>query len=196
MIKKIFSLMLLTAFIAADSPLLFCKHGGHVGEQKMLNVSIDFNNPSGKTITNSEGVFYHYYGIVVKENKVYPPKYWGEFPLYFVGNPANIKVAVTNNGPRAKAKIRVKTEAYVLLTDGSNGITLTEPRIIDVEVARGETKIIDASFTIHNQPGLESGLDRFTVKVLHLGEGANKGNGNQEPGLIMMKEGVFCPPKN
>jgi hypothetical protein len=190
MIKRLF---LVICICLLSLPLLYGKEGKHIGEQKMLDVNIEFLNPYGKTVTNSGGVFYHYYGCVFHESKVYPSMYWGEYPLYFVGLPTNIKVTVTNRGPRAKAKLRIKTESYVLKTDGSSGMSLMEPKIIDFEVAKGETKSIDSSFTIQYQPGMESGLDRFIVKVLHINKGG--GPGNYEPALIMKKEGVFCPPE-
>lgn len=174
-------------------PQSFAKAGKHTGEQKMLDVDILFTDSYGRTITNADGIFYHYYGITAYENKVYPSKYWGEYPLYFFGTETGVTVKVTNNGPRAKAKVRITTEAYVLRTDGSNGAALAEPRVIDVEVARGETKTIDASFVGEATPGAESGLDRFIVKVSHANEGGGKGN--LEPALIMAKEGVFCPPE-
>ncbi len=171
----------------------FAKQGKHTGEQNMLDVDIQFLGSSGTTITDADGIHYHFYGLVTHEGKVYPSKYWGTYALYFFGTETGVTVKVTNKGPRAKAKVRVQTEAYVLRTDGSNGATLAKPRVIDVEVARGETKIIDASFTGEYTPGMESGLDRFLVKVSHMNEGGGKGN--PEPALIMVKEGVFCPPE-
>lgn len=191
MSKKIILFSLV--FLCTANSLILGKAGKHTGERKMLAADISFFNTSGKTVTNSKGVFYHYYGIVVHENKVYPSKYWGEYPLFFIGNSAGIKVTVSNKGPRAKIKLRVKTECYTLKTDGSNGMTLMAPRTVDFVVNRGETKTIDASFAIQNQPGMESGLDRFIVKLLHINEGS--GPGNNEPALIMQKEGVFCPPE-
>jgi hypothetical protein len=191
--KKII-LTLLVFLTMVEIPIVSGKSGKHLGEQRMFTVNIDFKNPAGKTITNSNGVFYHFYGSVYHENKIYIPEYWGEYPLYFVGEPAYITVTVTNNGPRAKAKIRIRTESYVLNPDGSKGISLVNPGTIDAEVAKGETKNIDATFTIQNQPGMESGLDLFVVKVLHINEGNVKED--HEPGLIMIKRGVFCPHKN
>ncbi len=173
--------------------LLLSKQSRHIGEQRMLDVNIQFFNASGKTITNANGVYYYFWGYVIHEDKVYPSRYWGEYPLYFVGRKAGVKVTITNRGPRAKAKVRIKTEAYVLLPNGSNGATLMAPKIIDIEVARGQTKTIDASFLVPDGPDIDSGLDRFLVKVLHINHGG--GPGNSEPGLIMVKEGVFCPPK-
>ncbi|MEA3507052.1 MAG: hypothetical protein U9R36_06160 [Elusimicrobiota bacterium] len=170
----------------------YSKGGKHIGERKMLDVKIEFLKPSGRTITNENGTFYHYRGRVYSESKVYLRKYWGEFPLYFIGRPAYIKVTVANRGPRAKAKVRIKTECYTLNTDGSDGMSLMEPKIVDIEVPDGQSETVDATFTINYRPGLESGLDRFKVKVLHMNRGGGKGN--EEPALIMEKEGIFCPP--
>lgn len=193
MSKKNVILISVILFSLVIVPQSFAKAGKHTGEQKMLDVDILFTDSYGRTITNADGIFYQFYGITIHEDKVYPSKYWGEYPLYFFGTETGVTVKVTNNGPRAKAKVRITTEAYVLRTDGSNGAGLAEPRVIDVEVARGETKTIDASFFAQDAPGVESGLDRFLVKVSHMKEG--EGKGNPEPALIMAKEGVFCPPE-
>ncbi|MDD5688340.1 MAG: hypothetical protein PHE88_10965 [Elusimicrobia bacterium] len=193
MIKKMVSLILVVSLSLVFVPVLFSKDGGHVGEQNMLNVNILFSNNPGTTVTNASGTTYKYYGYAFTENKVYPSQYWGEFPLFFFGEQVGVTVKITNNGPRAKAKVRIKTESYVLRTDGSNGAPMMEPKIVDLEVARGETKTIDASFIAQNTAAMESGLDRILVKVLHINEG--DGSGNPEPALIMVKEGVFCPPE-
>jgi hypothetical protein len=186
-------LLFLFIFSVLVVPCSFGREGEHRGERNMLTVDIQFSDPYGKTVTNSEGVFYYIGDFVYHEDKVYPSEYWGEFPLYFFGTKTGVTVKVTNNGPRAKAKVRIQTEAYVLKLDGSNGVALLDPRIIDVEVQRGETKTIDASFVVEYREGVDSGLDRFVVKVLHINAGG--GPGNSEPALIMVKEGIFCPPK-
>jgi len=167
--------------------------GEHKGEAQMLDVDIQFSGARGYTVTNADGIFYHFYGIVAKENKIYPEKYWGSVPLYFFGQTIPVTVVVTNKGPRAKAKIKVVSESYCLMTDGSNGAALMKPKIVEVEIARGETKTIDASFNCEYTPEADSGLDRFTVKVLHINSGG--GPGNEEPALIMSREGIFCPPE-
>jgi len=188
--KKLFCLMCACFLISLP---VCAKQGNHTGENKMLDVDIQFLNSYGKTVTNAQGVYYQTSYGVSYENKVYPSQYWGEYPLYYFGSIATIKVTVTNNGPRAKTKVRVVTESCVLLTSGSNGDPLMAPKTAEVEVLEGETKTIDCSFFISYTPNAESGLDRFTVKVLHVNEGG--GPGNSEPALILQKEGVFCPPK-
>lgn len=192
MIKKITVLAFSVVLVFATSSVGFA--GVHTGEQTMLDVSINFLNSSGNTITNASGVYYNFWGYTFFENKVYTLQYWGIFPLYFFGEKVGVTVKVTNKGPRAKTKVRVKTEANVLLTNGESGVALTDPKIIDAEITRGETRTIDASFIAEYRDGADSGLDRFVVKVLHINEGVGR-PGNSEPSLIMSKEGVFCPPK-
>ncbi len=194
MTKKLALFVLVFCVSLITGGWVLSKQGKHIGEQKMLDVAIEFINSFGKTVTNADGVFYYYNGrLIGSEDKVYPPQYQGEFALYFFGSPAGITVTITNKGPQAKAKLRIKTESYVLNTDGSSGVALMTPKVIDVEIPRGETKTIDASFVVEYIPGAESGLDRFLVKVLHMNKGGGKGN--MEPALIMSKEGIFCPPE-
>ncbi len=163
--------------------------GPHVGEHSRLEVDIVFSRAVGETVTDEEGTHYYVEGTAAhEEDKVYPSEYWGTFPLYFFGTEVGVTVTIRNLGPRAKVKARVRTEAYVLLTDGSNGAMLAESQEIDVEVARDESVTIDASFTSVYTPGMESGLDRFVVKVLHPNEAG------EDSALIMTSEGIFCPP--
>ena len=122
MFKKIVLVALCLSLAAVSSVL--GKQGRHIGENRMLDVDIIFSNPSGTTVTDASGVYYKYWGYVFHENKVYPQQYWGEYPLYFVGQHIPITVTVTNKGPRAKSKIRVKTEAYTLQTTGASGMSV------------------------------------------------------------------------
>jgi hypothetical protein len=175
----------------------FCvAQGKHKGEERMLDVEITFSGAFGTTVTNSEGTYYNFlWGYTLYEEKVYPQQYWGEYPLYFFGLPVGVTVKITNKGPREKCKLSIKSEAFVLRTDGSSGAPLMVPKVVDVEVKRGETKVVDASFVCEYVDGADSGLDRFIVKVLHTNEGNGSEENNYEPALIMQKEGVFCPPK-
>ena len=186
------SVFYLVAVLLFSMPVF--SQGKHKGEVNQLDVDISFYAISGQTTTDASGIRYcNAAGRCSYENKVYPPEYWGTYPLFYFGRLTGITVKITNKGPRNVAKVLITTEAYVLKTDGSSGTPLIQPRYIEVEVEKGETKIIDASFTPQYTPGMDSGLDRFLVKVSHLNQGGGKGN--PEPGLIMVKEGVFCPPE-
>ncbi len=168
------------------------KSGEHKGERKQLDVGIAFSGEYGQTVTDASGTYYHVWGYVFHENKVYPPEYWGVFPLYFFGTEVIATVAVHNKGPRRKTNLRVTTECYCLKTDGSNGAPLKEPCETDIQVLRDETVVVDASFVAIDSPGMESGLDRFIVKLSHPNSGG--GPGNPDPALILLEEGILCPP--
>lgn len=174
-----------------DTPL---KAGEHIGEIKQLDVNITLYGQYGETVTDENGTFYHVWGYTFYEDKVYPPEYWGVFPLYFFNTTVGVSIDVTNNGPRKKVNLRVRTEAYFLRTDGSNGAEMTPPNDTDILVEVGETKTVDASFIAADVPDAESGLDRLIVKILHPNKGG--GPGNSDPALILMKEAIFCPPEN
>ena len=111
-------------------------------------------------------------------------------PLYFFDMPAGITIAITNNGPKDKIKVRVTTEAFVLNPDGSNGSSFGHQKVQDVEVLRGETALVDASFVAEYRPELNSGLDRLSIRISH------PNNSNQEnAGAIASYEAIFCPPE-
>ena len=169
--------------------------GRHEGEQRQLTVAIDFSKQQGTTITNADGIFYYYLNVYLigHENKVYPEQYRGSFPMYFFGGEIGTMVTVTNNGPRARTKVRIIAEAHCLNTDGTNGVAIMQPQVTEIELARGETRVIDASYIAQYVAGAESGLDRFTIKVQHVNEGG--GPGNAEPALIMIREAILCPPE-
>lgn len=185
--------LLLCFLMIAGTQTFANESKGQPGVARMLDVEIQFTDAFGKTVTNEQGIFYHIWGYVFHENKIYPSEYWGEYPLYFFGSPVGVRVTVKNNGPANRAKLAIKTEAQVLRTDGSAGVALVPAKTYEVVLARGESRTIDASFVAEYTPQAESGLDTFTVKVLHQNEGG--GAGNQEPALIMVKRGVFCPPE-
>lgn len=166
--------------------------GPHVGEHFRLEVDIVFSREFGETVTDETGTYYHVGDMVSYEDKVYPSEYWGTFPLYFFGTEVGVTVTIRNLGPRQRARLRIRTEAFVLRTDGTNGGVLAPPRDIMVDVLRGQSVTIDASFTSYWSPDLDSGLDRFIVSILHPNEG---GGGSDESALIMTKEGIFCPPE-
>ncbi|MBN1672489.1 MAG: hypothetical protein JXR37_15720 [Kiritimatiellae bacterium] len=180
------SLVLGSSF--ADTP----KAGKHEGEKKQLEVEIVFSLESGETLATDDGTYFVVGGNVYYEDKVYPESCQGVYPLYFFGDPVGVTVRLTNNGPRSRFKLCITTESYVLETDGSTGAELMEPDDTLVEIGRGETVEIDATFSVELTPDSESGLNTFVVAVWHPNNGG--GPGNARPALICVKEGVFCPP--
>jgi len=168
--------------------------GTMFGELKQLKVEIAFSGAAGVTTTDENGITYAVGSWVSHEDKVYPSEYWGRFPLYFFGQEVGVAVTVTNLGPRRSFDLVIRTEAYCLRTDGSNGAMLLAPQESTIRVMRGETVVVDSSFTADYVAGAESGLDRLIVKVLHPNVVDNPQG--DEPALILQKEAVFCPPEN
>ena len=113
-------------------------------------------------------------------------------PLYFFDTEAQITLVITNNSPAAKQNLRIESEAFTLNIDGSNGTSFGNQQTQDIVVRKGETVYIDASFIANYQEGMESGLDRYSVRVSHPNNGARKGN--QDAALIAEFEAIFCPP--
>ena len=66
-----------------------------------------------------------------------------------------------------------------------------EPMIFEVEVALGETKVINGSFQLPTSGKIPiAGLNRYLVSLYH-----HLNENNDEASLILQKEGIFCPPE-
>lgn len=138
------------------------------GDTLELAVDIAFSGEYGQTITDETGTRYCFAGQVFYENKVYPPEYWGVFPMYFEGTQVGVGIDVENASESRKADVLVRNECYCLRTDGGNGAALMTPTTDSVDIDRGAALSIDGSFIAVAVPGMESGLDRFTVEVFGL----------------------------
>jgi hypothetical protein len=143
------------------------KSGEERGEPLQLNVDIAFSRQWGETVTDENGTTYNFFGMSDFEPKIYPPEYWGVFPLYFFGGKVGISVTVKNECATQAANLRITSECYCLNTDGSNGAQLLAPQEKLISIIGGETRTFDASFTGDFVEGADSGLDRFLVKIFH-----------------------------
>ena len=130
-----------------------------------LAIDVTFSKQVGETVTDENGTFYHVFGMVFYENLVYPPEYWGVFPLYFFGEEVGINVNVANLSAQ-KAAFLLRCAAYCLRADGSNGAQLLAPTDRAVVIGKNSSADIDSSFVAGYVEGAESGLDRFLVKAL------------------------------
>ncbi len=166
------------------------------GEEKSFEINVEFVLQMGRTVADERGLTFIFRGREITDDELlYPEEYWGEYALYFPGQPAQIGVLVTNLGPRQNARLRAVTEAYAMNLDGSNGEMIKPPEIVDevlggvpFDLAAGETGAFWGSFRL---PQAGKGLNRFVVKLYHRNEGG--GPGNEEPAWIMTREGIFCP---
>lgn len=103
------------------------KGGQSRGELPVLDLSIGFSDSSGQTVTDENGTMFNFFGISRFEPKVYPPEYWGVFPLYFFGDAVGVTVDVINQSADIAADVRLSAECYCLKTTGENGAQLLAP---------------------------------------------------------------------
>jgi hypothetical protein len=153
-----------------------------------LAIDVAFSKQVGETVTDQNGTFYHVFGMVFYEDLVYPPQYWGVFPLYFFGEEVGINVNVANLSAQ-KAAFLLRCAAYCLRTDGSNGAQLLAPTDRVVAIAKNGSANIDSSFVAGYVEGAESGLDRFIVKALDQ-------NGSESDGHVIGGELLLNPANN
>lgn len=167
------------------------------------NVEVNFSLDQGETIADAQGTHFHFFGVEVDDfDLIYPPEYWGSFPLYFFGTSVGATVIITasdpvncnanpdNNrdkhNPQLKPlKLWISNEIYLLNTDGTSGPELTAPRSVEMELLPGESKAFDASFFKMFQEGLVWGLNRMEVKIYKL-----KSNGKVGK-ILLVKEFIF-----
>lgn len=169
--------------------------GQHSGEVDKIRAVVNFLTPSGQTTTDASGITYRApaYNFQSFEPKVYPPAYWGTYPLYFVGQTMNFTVTLTNTAASGNKKFKVRVQALnnVLEISGSVGRPLGSPQEWTVEDLRpGESRTLNGSVYIAPDPTLPSGLDLTKIRISHLNEG-----NNQDAGLILEDFAVWCPPK-
>jgi len=131
-----------------------------------VDVGVAFSGGWGETITDENGTYYNICGWTMFEPKVYPPEYWGVFPLYFFNDTVGVTLALQNQGD-TRAKVRIRTECYCLGTDGASGAELMAPSEREAAADVGTTENVDASFVCEYTPEADSGLDRFLVKVMN-----------------------------
>lgn len=184
MIRKLLSMALVLSICIA--PVM--AGGKHYGELKMITAEIVFLFPRGTCVTDSTGITYIIDGNDLHLDIVYPSEYWGTYPLYLPGNEVNTKMLITNSGPRQVAKHTIVHEANVINPDGSIGEALIAPVVQEnIEVALGETKIIDASFVL---PIQGKSLNIFSLKLYH-----HYNADSPDASLILNQKAVFCPPE-
>lgn len=138
-----------------------------------LTINVAFSGQSGRTVTDSHGTCYNIWGFSSFERKVYSPAYWGVFPLYFFGDRVGATVVVTNQSLTRKVKLLLSSDSYCLNIDGSSGTQLMTPAAFETSLAPGETKTVDASFTVDYVAGADSGLDRFLIEAYQAPDDGN-----------------------
>lgn len=174
--------VLAIAFLLLAAPVAQANHKKPKNSGK-VSISINIQGARGHSLTDGDGIDYVVGGKVIgHEDKVYPVKYWGVFPLFYFGDKVGAHVGISNTSRRSQ-KFLVHTEQFSLLVNGHNGGALAPAKWFDLTIPRGKTQAVDASFVGVQGPGVVSGLDRFVVTVEQGGK------------VIAVREGIFCPPE-
>lgn len=184
--------MMLGLPLAAALAVPAAAAGAHVGERDKIQAQVSFLSPSGQTTTDASGITYRSGGWSYHESKVYPSRYWGTFPLYFVGQTMSFSVTLSNTAPQGNKPFKVRVEVLnnVLETTGAPGMQLAPPQEWLVQDLRpGQSQTRQFSIYLAPNPALPSGLDVTKVRILHLNEGADA-----DAGLIKEEIAVWCPP--
>lgn len=184
--------MLASSFLLLAAPAL--QAGRHVGEADKIEAYVTFHSSSGQTTTDAAGITYRapQWNWQFFEPKVYPSAYWGTYPLYFMGQTMSFTVTLKNKTTKGNKsfKIRVKALNQVLEINGSAGMELAPPQEWAVDsLGPGESRTLNGSVYIAENPNLPSGLDLTRIRIYHLN------NGSPEAGFIREDVAVWCPPK-
>ncbi len=166
--------------------------GRHVGEAGKIHASVEFLSPSGQTTTDATGITYRSGGWSFHESKVYVSRFWGTFPLYFIGQTMRFRVTLRNTAAKGKKPFNIRIEALnnVLDTNGTPGMQLAAPQNWSIANLRpGQSISREFSIYLAPNPNLPSGLDVTKVRILH----GNRGT-NPNAGLIKESLAVWCPP--
>lgn len=174
-----------------------------------LDVDVAFSLDLGDTITDAQGTHHFFFGVVEDNFElIYPPEYWGTFPLYFFGTNVGTTVFVTHNGKsnceddqdendndeelQLKAlNLWISNEVYALNADGSSGPEITAPTMIEMEILPSETKTYNATFLGEYQPGLEPGLSRFLVKIYRVNKNSKVKKNGKVGKFLQAREFIF-----
>lgn len=167
--------------------------GFHYGEDDQIKAEVIYKDPYGHTTTDYRGIYYHVYGRVFHEPKIYPSWTYGKkYPLYFMGLPMRFEVHLTNTMRKGGKKFRLRIQAvnYVMETSGFAGQIIAPGQEWIVEsLLPGETKVVHGEILIPTAD-LPSGLDVTKIRIFHLNNGKN-----QSAGFIKEETAVWCPPK-
>lgn len=142
--------------------------GAHRGEKRPIEYHIEYRNALGVTTANATGITFAPYGYIpYVEETILPPRYFGDYPLYFSGGTFAFTVHITNTGKRTYRNLMIEATQEFLNTEGAAGVPFPgAPTRWVVEVlSPGETVSLVGEMTL---PALSSsGIDQTHLRVIH-----------------------------
>ena len=118
---------------------------------------------------------------------LYPPEYWGTYPLYSVGLiPAVVSITYTAGAAspsagttQASVRAQLVTESHVINLDGSSGMQQKTPDTHSLLLQSGEPSDVEVSFTM--LPNTENRLNRLVAELC------------LPDGRVLTKEAIYAP---
>ena len=151
-----------------------------------LICELEIRHAYGHAVIDEGGVSYQLCGFDIHEDFVFPPEYWGVYPLFILGTRIEADISLANESTITDHEIRLVCEAFRVRDDGSAGPSLMSPRTKKIILSRGESRRIEMPFTVYESPG--DGISVFTVSAEK-----TPTDPSGATGPICSRMGVFCP---
>lgn len=183
--------------------LAYGQVGNHWGEQRPLDYHIEYLDPPGITRVDETGITFIPSGgySSIYSDEILPEKYFGVYPLYFMGNVLSFKVAIKNNSQRTYRNLVIETYQEFLNIDGNQGVPIGDNNkntwFIE-KLGPGEEIVLSGEFAIPLIGG--SGIDQTHLRISHWStkDREERFDGQFEKGQIILEDfqaGIFCPEK-
>lgn len=179
----------------ANVEKLATQTGNHTGEMRNFEYWIEYLDSQGITTANATGIYFKPFNWFWSYMPtLLPVEYYGDYPLYFVGNTLRFKVHIKNVSKRTFKNLKVITAQELLNVEGGWGIPFPSPYTQNwllSEFGPGEEVILEGSMLI---PNLQtSGIDQTHLQILHW-DNDDDTSGNS--GRIIVDDpqaGLWCP---
>lgn len=174
--------------------------GKHIGDGEPLTWSIEYFDQWGRTVIDATGGhFFHDRCCGGYETDdptwIYPAKYYGTYPMYYIGTTLSYRITLTNNGPRSYRNLRVVAIQEYFNAAGGAGDRMGAGAARDwylAELKPNQTVTLDGLYAIGGDA--HAGLDQTHLQIQHW----NRGRGRPGPGSVIVddtKAAIWCPPE-
>jgi hypothetical protein len=188
--------------------------GNHYGEQRFIEYEIIYKDYPGILTINAQGSHYYFprWNLQFTVSTDYDEEYYGEYPVYFIGQTMYYEIHIKNTGMRTYKNLRIvamqeyhETKSgydytgYYEITDGKLMPGDSTQEWFVEEIERGQTIVLVGCYT---PPwGVHPGLDQTHLQIWHHYNDDNldfnSDSGTDAPGRLIIDDphaGVFCPP--
>jgi hypothetical protein len=180
--------------------------GLHLGDQKPIEVEVVYLSPPGILTIDEEGATYYFpeWNLTIHEDREYDERYYGTYPVYFIGQTMHFEIRVRNRSARTYRNLLVEaTQEYHLASGATYGEPLPGESTQKWFVERlGPNEEVVLKGAYYASPATLPGLDQTHVSIYHWSNGERvplkaQALGASAPGRLFWDDpeaGVYCPP--